>query len=67
LFYFHLVGVFSQKLILPVLLALTGWLIWGAKVISHRQMELPLPAEDRIDVRGALRVLWWMIWWPRYL
>jgi hypothetical protein len=57
----------SPRLVLPLLIVLTGWFVWGAKIVSHRGLSVPQPAEDRIDVGNALRALWWAAWWPRYL
>jgi hypothetical protein len=62
-----LTAFLNPALVLPLLLVITGWFIWGAKVVAHRGIAVPLPAEHRIDVGNALRALWWTAWWPRYL
>ena len=43
------------------------WLCIGGLVLAHRKIEYPVPSGDRIDIKGALAMFWWMAWWPRYL
>lgn len=47
--------------------ATIAWLNIGLFVLKTRQTKVPVPDRHRIDVRGALRTLWWALFWPRYL
>ncbi|MCP5426177.1 MAG: hypothetical protein H6970_14080 [Gammaproteobacteria bacterium] len=62
-----LAAAVSPRWVLPLMIVIVGWFIWGAKIIGQREWDAPQPAVDRIDVVAALRVLWWAAWWPRYL
>lgn len=43
------------------------WLCIGGLVLAHRKIDYPVPSGDRVDIKGALAMFWWMAWWPRYL
>ena len=43
------------------------WLCIGGFVLIHCGIKYPVPRGDRIDVKGALVMFWWIAWWPRYL
>lgn len=43
------------------------WLNIGLMVMRLRKIEFPMPDMRRIDVRGGLNMLWWALFWPRYL
>lgn len=47
-----------------------GMIVWfnvGLFVMRMKRMAFPMPRPDRVDVGGGLRVLWWAVFWPRYL
>lgn len=43
------------------------WLNAGLFIMRLKRLAFPLPDMARIDVRGGLRVLWWALFWPRYV
>lgn len=43
------------------------WLTVGLLVMQIKQIRYPAPAVDRVDIVGGLLVLWWALFWPRYL
>lgn len=43
------------------------WLNIGLMVMRLRKIDFPMPDTRRIDVRGGLKILWWALFWPRYL
>lgn len=77
---FHVVGMglaYGCTLIVPTLIDLhydthielyaIAWLTVGLLVMQLKSVSYPAPAVDRIDVMGGFRVLWWALFWPRYL
>jgi len=43
------------------------WINIGVMVMLLKPMPFPLPASDRVDLPGGLRILWWALFWPSYL
>ena len=43
------------------------WLNVGLFVMRLKKISFPEPAMNHIDIVGGLRVLWWALFWPRYL
>lgn len=43
------------------------WINIGVTVMRLKKMPFPLPASDRVDLQGGLRLLWWALFWPSYL
>lgn len=43
------------------------WLNIGLMVMRLRKIDFPMPDTRRIDVQGGLKILWWALFWPRYL
>jgi len=43
------------------------WLNIGMIVMIQKKIAFPTPDMRRIDVTGALRTLWWAMFWPTYL
>ena len=43
------------------------WLNIGIIVMLMKHMTLPVIDARRIDVKACLRMLWWALFWPRYL
>lgn len=43
------------------------WFNLGLFVMRRKNMDFPMPAPDRVDIPGGLRVLWWALFWPRYV
>ena len=43
------------------------WFNLGLFVMRRTSMAFPMPAPDRVDILGGLRVLWWAAFWPRYV
>lgn len=50
-----------------VALVLVTWLCTGIGVMLYKNVTFPMPRTDEVDVAGALRMLWWAVFWPRYL
>lgn len=77
---FHLVGMalaYICMLIVPIFvdfnyqthteIYVIAWLTVGLLVMQIKVISYPKPAVDPIDVMGGLMVLWWALFWPRYL
>ena len=43
------------------------WLNTGLFVMRLKNMPFPQPDNNRVDVRGGWRALWWAAFWPSYL
>jgi hypothetical protein len=43
------------------------WINVGVFVMRAKKMHVPLPDSRRIDVGGGVRLLWWALFWPRYM
>jgi hypothetical protein len=43
------------------------WINVGVFVMRAKKMHIPMPDGRRIDVGGGVRLLWWALFWPRYL
>lgn len=43
------------------------WLNTGLIVMKLRKIAFPMPDMSKIDVLGGLNMLWWALFWPRYL
>lgn len=78
--FFHITGMalaYTCVLIVPTVfdfsfdthteLYVIAWLTVGLLVMQIKEIRYPAPAVDRVDVIGGLRVLWWALFWPRYL
>ncbi|WP_296001526.1 hypothetical protein [Rugamonas sp.] len=48
-------------------LGLIVWFNLGLFVMRSKNMAFPMPALDHVDLAGGLRLLWWALFWPRYL
>jgi len=48
-------------------LMVIGWLNIGMIVMVRKRIAFPTPDMRRIDVAGALKTLWWALFWPNYL
>lgn len=48
-------------------LVLVAWICIGICIMLSKKIDFPLPEGHRIDLFGAFRMLWWAIFWPRYL
>ncbi len=48
-------------------LVLLGWVCIGLGVMLTKGIDLPKMKADRVDVAGAVRILWWAVHWPRHL
>lgn len=48
-------------------LGLIVWFNAGLFVMRCKNIAFPMPRLDRVDIRGGLRVLWWALFWPRYV
>jgi hypothetical protein len=35
--------------------------------MRSKNIAFPMPRPDRIDIPGGLRLLWWALFWPRYV
>ena len=79
-FIFHVIGMalaYICVLIVPIFfdfsyqthteLYVIAWLTVGLLVMQIKVISYPKPYIDRIDVIGGLKVLWWALFWPRYL
>ena len=77
---FHIVGMalaYTCILILPTIvdfifdthieLYVIAWFTVGLLVMQTKEIPYPQPLVDRIYVMGGLRVLWWALFWPRYI
>lgn len=72
-----MVGAYGLVLLVPMLvdfafgsyteLSLILWLTIGIGVMHAKKVRYPTPDMHSVDVRGGLRVLWWALFWPRYL
>lgn len=43
------------------------WLNVGMFIMRAKKMAFPMPDMRRIDIKGALRLMWWALFWPNYL
>ena len=50
-----------------VALVLVSWLCTGIVVMLCKNLAFPMPRTDQVDIAGAFRMLWWAVFWPRYL
>ena len=48
-------------------LGLIAWFNVGLFVMRSKNIAFPMPRPDRIDIPGGLRLLWWALFWPRYV
>lgn len=58
---------FDQCLGTTLELIIMSWLIVGLGVMITKDVELPFKHPQAVDVTGALRTLWWAMFWPRFL
>ncbi|CAN5860070.1 hypothetical protein BH11PSE12_BH11PSE12_29350 [soil metagenome] len=68
---------YGAVLILPMLcdyvfdthikIVVITWLNIGIVVMLMKHMTLPAIDMRRIDVKACLTILWWALFWPRYL
>lgn len=43
------------------------WINIGLATIRIKKIILPMPDGSRIDVIGGFRILWWALFWPKYV
>jgi hypothetical protein len=47
-----------------------GVIIWvniGIFIMHIKKIDFPVPADEYVDIKGGLKMLWWAIYWPAYL
>ncbi|WP_426105194.1 hypothetical protein [Massilia sp. TSP1-1-2] len=77
---FHLAvmaSAYAGVLIVPVIAYVTCnihseldvivWLNVGLFVMQMKKISFPTPSMHHVDTMGGLRLLWWALFWPRYL
>ncbi len=62
-----LLGHIGKIIGAPLPLIANIWLLVGAGVCLLLRVRIPKPNGELIDLPGTLKVIWWLVWWPRYL
>ncbi len=72
LFYVWAVVLFSAALIDKLFGTifqplLGGWLLIGFITMLQKKIMLPAWKSNRSPIRVAFELLWWALWWPKYI
>lgn len=43
------------------------WLNLGLACMRFKKIIFPMPDKNKIDVVGSFNLMWWAIFWPKYL
>lgn len=43
------------------------WLNLGVACMRLKKINFPLPRKNKLDPAGAIKTIWWALFWPNYL